>query len=168
MTKMDKLVRPKFRKGQLFSVSIAWSGTPPSVDRIIGVYEDVGNAVNVSNDAQVHVTQAMLATPGIVAADGRVFVAADDAGEFSVFVDEASARRHVAVTGGRMKSFVLNAAPAAVTASGIQAAERAAIAAGQVPGKAFAGTGTEGSKAALAAIMDALGRPLAAAKSMWR
>ena len=101
MTKMDKLQRPEFHKRQIYSVSIAWSGTPPSVERIIGVYEDTGVAMNVSDDRQVHVTQAMLATPGIVAADGRVFVAADDAGAFSVFVDEASARRHAAVSGSQ-------------------------------------------------------------------
>src|ERR1700736_5339039 len=108
MTKMDKLVRSPFHKAQTFRVAIAWSGRQ-SVDSIIGVYEDTGVAMNVSDDRQVHVTQAMLATPGIVAADGRVFVAADDAGAFSVFVDEAAARRHVAVSGGWMKSFVLNA-----------------------------------------------------------
>src|ERR1700736_4334395 len=98
--KFDKLQRSEFRRRQVFAVSIAWSGTPPSVDRIIGVYEDAGVAMNVSDDRQVHVTQAMVATPGIVAADGLVFVAADDAGAFSVFADEAAARRHVAVSGG--------------------------------------------------------------------
>ncbi len=45
----------------------------------------------------------------------------------------------------------------------IQAAERAA---GQVPDKAFAGAGTEMSKAAFIAIKD--GKPLSAAKSLWR
>src|SRR3984893_15178331 len=144
MTKMDKLVRSQFHKRQIYSVSIAWSGAPPSVDRMIGVYEDAGVAMNVSDDRQGHVTQAMLATPGIVAADGRVFVAADDAGAFSVFVDEASARRHVAVSGGRMKSFVLNTGNVKATGSG------------------------DMQKAALAAIRNALGKPLAAAKSMWR
>ena len=127
MTKMDKLQRPEFHKRQIYSVSIAWSGTPPSVERIIGVYEDTGVAMNVSDDRQVHVTQAMLATPGIVAADGRVFVAADDAGAFSVFADEAAARRHVAVSGGRMKSFVLNAGNKAMGSGGMQKASLAAI-----------------------------------------
>jgi len=125
---LDKLVKPEFRKRQLFSVSIAWSGTPPSVDRIIGVYENTSDAMNVSDDRQVHVTQAMLATPGIVAADGRVFVAADDAGAFSVFADEAAARRHVAVSGGRMKSFVLNTGNVKATGHGdMQKAALAAI-----------------------------------------
>jgi hypothetical protein len=142
--KFDKLQRSEFHKRQVFAVSIAWSGTPPSVDRIIGVYEDADEAMNVSNDAQVHVTQAMLATPGIVAADGRVFVAADDAGTFSVFVDEASARRHVAVSGGRMKSFVLNAGSVKATGSG------------------------DMQKAAFDAIKSALAKPMAAAKFMWR
>ena len=128
MTKMDKLVRSQFHKRQIYSVSIAWSGTPPSVERIIGVYEDTGVAMNVSDDRQVHVTQAMLATPGIVAADGRVFVAADDAGAFSVFADEAAARRHVAVSGGRMKSFVLNTGNVKATGHGdMQKAALAAI-----------------------------------------
>ena len=128
MTKMDKLVRSQFHKRQIYSVSIAWSGTPPSVERIIGVYEDTGVAMNVSDDRQVHVTQAMLATPGIVAADGRVFVAADDAGAFSAFVDEAAARGHVAVSGGRMKSFVLDAGSVKATGHGdMQKAALAAI-----------------------------------------
>jgi hypothetical protein len=142
--KFDKLQRPEFHKQQVFAVSIAWSGTPPSVDRVIGVYEDTGVAMNVSDDRQVHVTQAMLATPGIVVADGRVFVAADDAGAFSVFVDEASARRHAAVSGGRMKSFVLNA--------------------GNV--KAAGSAGME--KAAFDAIKSALAKPLSSARAMWR
>ena len=144
MTKMDKLVRSQFHKRQIYSVSIAWSGTPPSVDRIIGVYEDTGVAMNVSDDRQVHVTQAMLATPGIVAADGRVFVAADDAGAFSVFADEAAARRHVAVSGGRMKSFVLNAGSVKATGHG------------------------DMQKAAFDAIKSALAKPLSAARAMWR
>ena len=142
--KFDKLQRSEFHKRQIFAVSIAWSGAPPSVDRIIGVYEDAGVAMNVSDDRQVHVTQAMVATPGIVAADGRVFVAADDAGAFSVFVDEESARRHVAVSGGRMKSFVLNAGSVKATGQG------------------------DMQKAALVAIKSALAKPLSAARAMWR
>jgi len=166
--KMDKLQRSQFHKGMIYQVSIAWRGTPPAVANIVGVYTDVATAIAMSNDRQTHVTIVPVHTPGLVGSDGRIWIAADDAGSFTAFVDEASARRHLSVSGGRMKSFVLNAAPAAVTASGIQAAERAAIAAGQVPGKAFTGAGTEMSKAALAAIRDALGKPLAAAKSMWR
>lgn len=125
--KFDKLQRSEFHKRQVFRVAIAWSGKQ-SVDSILGVYEDTGVAMNVSDDRQVHVTQAMLATPGIVAADGRVFVAADDAGAFSVFADEAAARRHVAVSGGRMKSFVLNTGNVKAARSGdMQKAALAAI-----------------------------------------
>ena len=137
------------------------------MDSIIGVYEDIGAAMNVSNASQVHLTDVMLHTPGIIGGEGRIWITHDGAGSFSAFSDEPSAGQYLAVNGGRMKSFVLNAAPAAVTASGIQAAERAAIAAGQVPGKAFTGAGTEMSKAAFIAIKDALAKPLSASRA-WR
>src|ERR1700730_18966101 len=101
MDKFDKLVKPEFHKGQLFSVSIAWRGTPPAVGNIVGVYTDAATAIDMSNDQQTHITQVSVSTPGTVGSDGQIWIAADDAG-FSAFVDEGSARRHLSVSGGKM------------------------------------------------------------------
>jgi len=54
-------------------------------------------------------TQIMLNTPSTVADDGRIFVLDDGAGHVAAFVDEATARQHMAVS-GRVKAFMLNEA----------------------------------------------------------
>jgi len=143
MDKFDKLVKPEFHKGQLFSVSIAWRGTPPAVANIVGVYTDAATAIDMSNDQQTHITQVPVSTPGTVGSDGQIWIAADNAGSFSAFVDEASARRHLSVSGGKMKQFTLNAGNKAAGPGGME-------------------------KAAVAAIKDALGKPLSAARAMWK
>ena len=142
--KMDKLVRTEgLRKGMIYQVSIAWRGTPPAVANIVGVHTDAATAIDMSNDQQTHITQVPVSTPGTVGSDGQIWIAADNAGSFSAFVDEASARRHLSVSGGKMKQFTLNAGNKAAGPGGME-------------------------KAAVAAIKDALGKPLSAARAMWK